>query len=48
MRKKRASESDENRSKRLEKKTQDRIEQDSAETKAMDAAVRQSIKRFGA
>jgi hypothetical protein len=47
MRKKRDPESGEHRSERLEKRAQERIEQASVEDKAIDAAVRQSIKLFG-
>jgi hypothetical protein len=46
MRKKRDPESDEHRTERLEKRTQERIVQASAEDKAVDAAVRQSIKLY--
>lgn len=48
MRKKRDPESDEQRSDRLGRNAQDRKDQASAEDKAMDAAVRRSIKQFGA
>jgi hypothetical protein len=48
MRKKRDPESEEQRSGRLEKNAHDRIEQASAEDKALDAAVRRSIKLYGA
>jgi hypothetical protein len=47
MRKKRHPESDEQRGVRLEKNAH-RIEQASAEDKALDAAVRRSIKLYGA
>jgi hypothetical protein len=47
MRKKRDPESDVHRTGRLEKRAQDRIVQASAEDKAVDAAVRQSIKLYG-
>jgi hypothetical protein len=43
MRKKR-----EHRTERIEKRAQERIKQASAEEKAVDAAVRQSIKLYGA
>jgi hypothetical protein len=48
MRKRRGQESDEDRSVRLEKNAQDRREQASAEDNALDAAVRRSIKQYGA
>jgi hypothetical protein len=48
MRKKREQESDDRRAVRLEKETEDRNEQASAEERALDAAVRQSIKLHGA
>lgn len=48
MRKKRDAESDEDRSDRLEKNAQDRMEQASAEDKGLDAAVRRGIEQYGA
>jgi hypothetical protein len=48
MRKKRDPESDQQRNDRLGKNAQDRKDQASAEDKAMDAAVKRSIKQFGA
>jgi hypothetical protein len=48
MRKKRDAESEEHRSERLAKSAQDRIEHASAEAKALDAAVKRSIKLHGA
>jgi len=48
MRKKREAESDKDRSDRLEKTAERRVQQASAEDDAMDAAVRQSIDRHGA
>jgi hypothetical protein len=48
MRKERDAESDEHRSYRLQKNAQQRLAQASAEDKALDAAVRRSIKQYGA
>lgn len=48
MRKKREPESDEDRSDRLQKNAEDRREQAAAEDKALDIAVRRSIKEYGA
>jgi len=48
MRKKRAQESDEQRSHRLEQSAESRKDEASAEDRALDAAVRRSIKQFGA
>jgi hypothetical protein len=48
MRRKRDPESDEHRSDRLQMNAQHRREQASAEDKALDAAVRKSIKQHGA
>jgi hypothetical protein len=48
MRRKRDPESDEHRSCRLQMNAQHRREQDSAEAKTVDAAVRRSIKQYGA
>jgi len=48
MRKKRDPESDQQRNDRLAKNVQDRRDEASAEDRAMDAAVRRSIKHFGA
>ncbi len=47
MRKKRDPESEEHRHDRLERQARERIEEASAEGKALDAAVRQSIKLHG-
>jgi hypothetical protein len=47
MRKKREPETDEHRSERAEGEAQERIEQASAEERALDAAVRRSIKQYG-
>jgi hypothetical protein len=48
MRRKREPETDEHRSYRLQMNAQHRREQASAEDKALDAAVRKSIKQYGA
>lgn len=48
MRKKREPEGDDHRSYRLQMNDQLRREQASAEDKALDAAVRRSINRYGA
>jgi hypothetical protein len=48
MRKKREAESDKDRSNRLEKTAERRLQQASAEDAAMDAAVRRSIDQHGA
>jgi hypothetical protein len=48
MRKKRDPESDEHRSSRLQMNAQHRREQASAGDEAVDAAVRRSIKQYGA
>jgi hypothetical protein len=48
LRRKRDPESDEHRSDRLEKDAEDRRKQSSAEDKAIDAAIRRSIKQHGA
>ena len=48
MRRKRKQESDDHRAVRLEKRSLGRIEQTSAEDKALDAAVMRSIMQFGA
>lgn len=48
MRKKREPESDEHRAGRLEKDAQSRVEQASADDRAVDAAIKRSIKLYGA
>jgi hypothetical protein len=48
MRKKRDPETAEHRNERVEREARQRIEQASADEKALDAAVRQSIKLYGA
>lgn len=48
MRRKPDLESDKNRADRLAKTSKDRKEQDAAEDKALNAAVRRSIQQFGA
>jgi hypothetical protein len=48
MRRRRDPESDEHRSYRLQMNAQRRRKQASAEGKALDAAVRRSIKQYGA
>ena len=48
MRKKRDLESDQNRKDRLAKNAQERRDDACTEDRALDAAVRQSIKQFGA
>jgi hypothetical protein len=48
MRKKREAETDEHRSERLARNAQERVEHVLAEEKAIDAAVRLSIKLHGA
>jgi hypothetical protein len=48
MRKQRDRQSDEDRSERLERKAQDRIDDAWAEDRAMDAAVKRSINLHGA
>lgn len=48
MRSKRDPESDQNRSDRLAKDAQNQRDDASAEDRAIDAAVRRSIKEFGA
>ncbi|WP_155263997.1 hypothetical protein [Sphingomonas segetis] len=48
MRKKRERESDERRGERTEKEAVQRVERSAAEDRALDAAVRQSIKLHGA
>jgi len=48
MRRKRDPESDEHRSDRLQMNAQNRREQASAQDQALDAAVRRSIKQYGA
>lgn len=48
MRKKRDPESDEHRTDRLEKDARERNEQESADDRAVDAAVKRSIKLHGA
>jgi hypothetical protein len=47
MRKKRDPENDAARSTRLKRRASERIQQVSAEDKALDVAVRESIKRYG-
>ena len=47
MRRKRDAESDEHRSYRLQMNAEQRRDQASAESKALDAAVRRSIKQYG-
>ena len=47
MRKKRDLENDEDRSERLKKHASERIERTFAEDRALDAAVRESIRRHG-
>jgi hypothetical protein len=47
MRKKRQEESAEHRSERLERQAQERTARASADDKALDAAVRESIKLYG-
>jgi hypothetical protein len=48
MRRKIEPESDEHRIERIDKEDRRRIEQAAAEEKALDAAVRRSIKTYGA
>jgi hypothetical protein len=48
MRKRRDAETDEHRIERLAKNAQDRMEQALAESEALEAAVRRSIKLHGA
>lgn len=47
MRKKREPESDQQRSDRADRHDREKIEQDSAEDRAIDAAIKNSIKQHG-
>lgn len=48
MRRKRGPENDQQRSDRLDQESEQRREQTAVEDKALDAAVRRSIKQYGA